>query len=181
MENTTKQPTTIKENMENLKEIEATEIVSERNDHSPNHPGFLRIQRDWSDVPSMADQSQRDENNINVLMEKYKPDELAQYLAQRNINRMEITDHDFSQEPNLQNAMNSAYEIKELFNSLDEEIKYRFRGKPAEFLKFCSNPQNQAQLEKWGLHNLKEPVKPKIDEVEKTAKPVQSTEPVPKT
>lgn len=149
--------------MDQIQEIEPKTLITNRFtgeivDQIPSDakPGEYRIQRDWTEVPSHTDQSQRDENNINVLMEKYKPDELAQYLAQKNGHRPEINNHDFSEEPTLQNAMNSAYEINKIFESMPEQIQKYFDRKPAQFLEFCENPQNIPQLKEWGLYNLKE-------------------------
>lgn len=114
-------------------------------------PGEYREQQCFADCPSQADQSQRDENNINVLMKKYKPDELAAYLAAKNLQRPEIINHDFSEEPELMQAMNVAKKIEDQFNELPESIRVMFKGKPAEFLKYCENPKNRKQLETWGL------------------------------
>ena len=147
--------------METIKEIQCKQLVTNRltgeilESIPPNSKrGEYRIQQCFADVPSQADQSQRDENNISLLVKKYKPDELAQYLALKNQSRTPIEDHDFSEEPNLQEAMNSAYQIKEQFASLPEEIQFKFRGNPVEFLKFCANPQNLKQLEQWGLATI---------------------------
>jgi len=142
---------------EQVKHIEAKTIIINRFsgeivDSVPegSKPGEYRIQQDFSDVPSHADQSQIHENNIAMMVEKYKPDELAAYLAAKNLNRQPIEDHDFSQEPELMHAMNSAYQIQKQFDELPDTLKNFFK-KPAKFLEFCENPKNRAQVEKWGL------------------------------
>lgn len=130
-------------------------------------PGEYRVQQDYSDVPSHTDQTQIDENNITKLMEKYKPDELAAYLSAKNANRQLIQDHDFSQEPDLMGAMNAAYQIQSEFDKLPEVIKLLFKGKPAEFLKFCENPKNRPQLEAWGIAKKAEEIVKKQEDPKK--------------
>lgn len=46
--------------------------------------GTLRMQQDFRYCPTMAEQHTAHLTNINYLMERYKPDELAAYLAARN-------------------------------------------------------------------------------------------------
>lgn len=125
--------------------------------------GRYRIMEDYSDVPSQTDQSQRDENNIALLVQKYKPDELAHLLAAKYGHKQEINNYDFSQEPDHQEAMNIVYRIREEFNSLPEQIKYLFKGKPSEFLKFADNPQNLKQLVEWGLAEKIEKIKQELN------------------
>lgn len=61
--------------------------------------GSIREQQDFEFCPSMAEQHTAHLTDINYLIEKYKPDELAAYLAARTQYRQEIVGHDFSQEP----------------------------------------------------------------------------------
>lgn len=143
---------------EQIKHIEAKTIIVNRFTgevvpHIPPDakPGEYRIQQDFSEVPSLADQSQRDENNVALMVQKYAPDELAQYLALKNANRQPIENHDFSEEPELMYAMNSAIAIQQQFDELPKTLRDFFHNKPAEFLKFCENPKNRAQVEAWGL------------------------------
>lgn len=141
-----------------IKSVEAKKIIINRFtgelvDSIPegSKPGEYREQLDFSDCPSQTDQSQIHENNITKLMEKYAPDELAAYLAAKNHQRPEINNHDFAEEPELMYAMNTAYQIQSEFDKLPNHIKLLFRGKPAEFLKFCENPKNKKQLLAWGI------------------------------
>lgn len=136
----------------NLSDLEAIELITIRSD------GSIRIQQDFTHCPSMTDQSQKDTNDINVLMKKYKPDELAMFLASKGQNKQEIIGHDFSQEPNLQEANNVVYRIKQEFNELDPMLQARFQYKPAEFLKFAENPQNIPQLQAWGIYKKATPI-----------------------
>lgn len=143
-----------------IKDIESKTIIIDKKSGEvlkslpPNfnqEPGRYRVQQDFSECPSQTDQSQIHENNINELMKKYKPDELAAYLTAKNSYKKEINNHDFSQEPSLMQAMNKAKEIQDEFEKLPQGIQLLFKGKPAEFLKYADDPKNRPQLEKWGL------------------------------
>lgn len=112
--------------------------------------GSVRIQQDFSNCPTMAEQHTAHLTDINYLMKKYKPDELAAYMAARAQYRQEILGHDFSQEPNLQEAHNIVLRSKQEFEALDEELKSNFRNH-VEFLKFIDNPANAEKMIKLGL------------------------------
>lgn len=117
--------------------------------------GSVRIQQDFSKCPSMAEQHTADSTDINVLMERYQPDELAAYIAARNSHRSEIIGHDFSTEPDLQEAQNVVYRIRQNFEALPEEIRRNFKNH-VEFMKFIDNPDNQEKMVKMGLLTKKE-------------------------
>lgn len=112
--------------------------------------GTLREQQDFSNCPSLAEQQTAHLTDINYLMEKYKPDELAAYIAARNTQRPEIIGHDFSKEPSLMEAKNIVYRSKQEFEALPDDVKSSFKNH-LEFLKFCDNPANQEKLIKMGL------------------------------
>lgn len=117
--------------------------------------GTMKVQLDFSNCPSMAEQHTAHLSDINYLIARYKPDELAAYITARNQYRQEILGHDFSEEPNLQEAKNVVVQLKKDFEALPEEIKTQFRSH-VEFLKFIDNPANQAKMIKLGLLTQKE-------------------------
>lgn len=112
--------------------------------------GSLRIQQDFTFCPTLAEQHTAHLTDLNYLIAKYKPDELAAYMAARNQYRQEIKGHDFSSEPDLQEAKNITYYMKKNFEALPEEIKIQFKNH-VEFLKFIDNPANQEKMIKLGL------------------------------
>lgn len=119
--------------------------------HETKRPnGSTRYQLDFSNCPTLAEQHTAHLTNINYLMEKYKPDELAAYLAARNQYRQEILGHDFASEPNLQEARNVIYRSKQEFEELPDEIKHSFKNH-LEFLKFIDNPANAEKMLKLGI------------------------------
>lgn len=139
--------------------------------------GSTRIQQDFENCPSMAEQHSAHETDINHLISKFQPDQLQAYLNLRNQMRPEITDHDFSREPDMQNAKNEIYRLKQAYADLPEEITNNFRSLP-EFLKFIDNPQNEEKMIKLGLLN-KAALK-QFKPTEPEPKPKEPTDP-PKT
>lgn len=112
--------------------------------------GSRRLQYDYSFCTSRTDVHSAHLTDLNYLIEKYKPDELAQYIAARSQYRAEILGHDFSQEPNLQDAKNLIYKSRQEFENLPEDIRMHFRSH-LDFLKFMENPQNKEKAIKIGL------------------------------
>jgi len=112
--------------------------------------GSLRIIHDYSNCPTMAEQHTAHLTDINYLIKKFRPDEFAAYISQKNANRQSIEGHDFSQEPDLQGAMNIKYKLKKSFEELPDDVKMHFSNH-IEFLKFIDNPANAAKMLKLGL------------------------------
>lgn len=132
--------------------------------------GSVRYQLDFSNCVTMTEQRTAHLTDINYLIKKYKPDELAAYIQARNQYRLEILNHDFSEEPNIQDAMNVVYRSKQEFEALDEDIKSRFLNH-VEFLKFIDNPQNVEKMYKMGILTKKQVEAIKIPEPEPIASP----------
>lgn len=116
--------------------------------------GTLRYALDFSNCPTMAEQHTAHLSDINYLMEKYKPDELAAYMAAR-ASRPEIVGHDFSQEPNMQEGMNITLQLRKNFEALPEELRVQFKNH-VEFLKFIDNPANVEKIIRLGLATKQE-------------------------
>lgn len=117
--------------------------------------GRLRVQHDFSNCPTLTEQHSGHLTDINYLMSKYQPDELAAYIAAKNAHRQEILNHDFSVEPSLQDAQNVIYQMKRNFEALPDDIKIHFKNH-VEFLKFIDNPANQEKMIKLGIMTKKE-------------------------
>lgn len=122
---------------------------------SINGAGTLRVQFDYSNCPTMAEQHTAHLSDINYLMEKMQPDALAQYIAARNSHRVPIEGHDFTKEPSLQDGLNAVYLAKQNFFNLPEDLQSQFRS-PLEFYKFIDNPANQEKMIKMGILTKKE-------------------------
>lgn len=112
--------------------------------------GTLRIQQDFSNCPTLAEQHTAHLTNINYLMETYKPDELAAYIGARAAYRKEILNHDFHSEPSMQDAMNVVLASRQQFDQLPDDVKMNFKNH-VEFLKFIDNPKNSEKMIRLGL------------------------------
>lgn len=112
--------------------------------------GTIRQQQDFSNCPSLAEQHTAHLSDLNYLINKYKPDELAAYIAARSQHKREILGHDFTKEPDLQEAMNVVLRSKKEFEALPEEIRKNFQNH-LEFIKFIDNPANAEKMVKMGL------------------------------
>lgn len=113
--------------------------------------GSRRVSFDYSNCPSMCEQHTVKSTNINYLIEKFQPDELAAYIAAKNSHRAEVVGHDFSQEPNLQEAKNKVLEMRQAFEQLPKHIRDQFNNNHVQFLKFLDNEKNCDKLIELGL------------------------------
>lgn len=112
--------------------------------------GTIRRQLDFSNCPTMTEQHTGHLTDLNYLIKKFKPDELAQYISARSQHRVEVLGHDFSEEPSPQEARNVIYQSKKAFSELPEEIRTQFPNH-LEFMKFIDNPANAEKMIKLGI------------------------------
>ncbi|AXH77083.1 MAG: internal scaffolding protein [Microviridae sp.] len=141
--------------MEN-QEIEKSGTLGEMQIIETRRPdGSLAVTFDYEFCPSQTEQHSAHLSDLNWLIERFKPDELAAYMAARNSYRQEILGHDFSLEPSLQDAKNTVLQVQELMEKLPIEVRSQFQT-PLDFLKFIDNPQNQDALIKSGLATKKD-------------------------
>lgn len=117
--------------------------------------GKLKVLIDASDCISLTDTTGVEEADINKLVEKYSPNELANFLAQRSMAKPLITGRDLSQEPGRMETMNEVYRLQSLFNELSSEVHAHFKT-VTQFLKFADDPKNVDQLIRLGLVTKKE-------------------------
>lgn len=58
---------------------------------------------------------------------------------------------EFAQVTDFHGAMTLIAEARQAFGQMPAETRYRFHNDPAEFVDFCSNPENRAEMRKMGL------------------------------
>lgn len=152
-----------------LNELIINETIRESN-------GSTRYALDFSNCPTMAEQHSAHLTDINYLIQKYKPDELAAYMAARAVHRQEILGHDFTQEPDLQEAKNIVLKSKQEFNNLPDEVRKHFANH-LEFLKFIDNPANEKKMLELGILTKKQIDAVKLEEpTANTATPMTTQE-----
>lgn len=94
---------------------------------------------------SLAQQHQRDEADINVIVKRFG---VTGHLPV--VERLPLTE-DFDEVFDYRSALDQLNAAKAAFMQLDGEMRYRFHNNPAEFVEFCSNPDNLPELRKMGL------------------------------
>jgi len=60
---------------------------------------------------------------------------------------------DFENVVDFHTAMNAIAQAGEAFDRMPAQVRARFHNNPAEFVDFCSDPANVAEMEKLGLTN----------------------------
>lgn len=147
-----------------LPSMEELNVVKEVVTSRPN--GSVRIQQDFTNCPSLAEQHTAHLTDINYLMKKYKPDELSAYMAARASYRAEILGHDFSTELDLQDAKNVIYKSRQEFEALPDKIRSSFASH-VEFLKFIDNPANAQKMLDLGILTQRQVDNLKVEETAK--------------
>lgn len=97
------------------------------------------------DDPSLAVQSERDDCDINVIMERFGHGvPLPQSLRIPSYG-------DFTGVSDYRSALELISEADDSFMQLPADVRSRFQNDPARFVDFCSDPRNAAELQAMGL------------------------------
>lgn len=110
--------------------------------------------------PSLAQEHLLDETDINTIVKRFGiTGELPQVSAP--------TYQDFDGIFDFHTAAIAIREAQESFDSMDANVRYRFNNSPADFVDFCSNPDNYHEATKLGL------IFPQSEEVGETPIPTK--------
>jgi len=90
-------------------------------------------------------QAFRDECDINILLKRYAKSGGLPLESKTKLYG------DFSSVPTYMEACDIVARAEEQFMALDANIRARFQNNAAEFLGFCTNPQNLDEMVKLGL------------------------------
>lgn len=94
---------------------------------------------------TLTQQNQEADANINNIVRKYtQTGEIPIH------NRPPLVE-DFALVQNFQDAMNLIVESKATFMEQPADVRNRFNNDPAQFVEFCSNEENRADMRKMGL------------------------------
>ena len=94
---------------------------------------------------SLAVQSERDECDINFIMQKFGRTGQLPVMSSLPLNG------DFTGVFDFQSAMNLIVEAERSFMSLPADLRSRFGNDPAKFVDFCSDESNLDEMRKLGL------------------------------
>lgn len=109
-----------------------------------------------NEEPTMTQQSDANETDINVIMAKYQQTgQLPRVLT-------EPLFGDFTDAPDYRTAVETINAANAAFMEIPAKIRAQFGNDPAEFMKFAGDPKNKEELQKLGL--LKDAPKPTIEQ-----------------
>lgn len=94
---------------------------------------------------SLAVQEGREEADINTIVKRFG------LTGQFPVGLISPVYGDFSGLNSYHEAANAIAQANETFDELPAEIRNRFMNDPGQFVDFAVNPENRAELEKWGM------------------------------
>lgn len=100
---------------------------------------------EWIETPSLAKQAFKEECDINVIVYRFG---LAGKMPQ---NVRAPTYGDFTNVPTYQEALNALVQAQRSFEAMPARVRARFENDPGQFVDFCSDPANLAELRQMGL------------------------------
>lgn len=117
--------------------------------------------------PTLAQQQFADDNDPNLIMERYaRTGDLSLLQARSN-----GVFGDFTTAPDYREALNRVTEAQSMFSQLSAKVRARFNNDPAEFLEFFNDSSNLEEAVKLGLIDPDAPsLKPAAPATPKTVK-----------
>lgn len=101
--------------------------------------------RTVNNEPSMTQQADRMDTDINVIMARYeKTGQLPRILTQPLYG-------DFTNVPTYRESVERIQAADAAFMEIPAKIRAEFDNDPQKFIEFATNPENTEQLTKWGL------------------------------
>ena len=102
-----------------------------------------------TDKPSRTQQNFGEECDINTIVRRFG---LGYKLPE---SFRTPTYGDFTGIDNYQDALHAVMAAGDEFMKVPAEVRYRFNNDPAEFVAFCSDERNRAEMDKLGLLSTK--------------------------
>jgi phage internal scaffolding protein len=114
-----------------------------------------------------AQQHQKDDCNINIIMERVAKREVVP------LNLKSPAYGDFSNVPDFQEANNRLIQAKEEFMKVPAKVRKKFNNDEGEFIAFVNNPENMSELLEMGLV---EKVRPDpVEEMQKSLSAIEKS------
>jgi len=130
-----------------IKEKKMKVVIRTAYDDMPDKGLFF----DHEKEPSLTVQSEKDNCDINVLMEKYQKSGVLPVVQTSPVYG------DFSQIPDYQDMRNRLIDAENAFMALPAKIRREFDDDPAEFMDFIHDPKNADRLVEMGLREAPKP------------------------
>ena len=118
--------------------------------------GTKRFQIKFDQNDGRTQQHQKDECDINLIIQRHTPEQIALMATQNEGQYGDATSVDYHAAQNIIANANS------MFNDLPSEIRSQFDNDPAAFLDFTSNEENYAEMRKMGIMSPEPYVEPII-------------------
>ncbi|MBT6757513.1 MAG: hypothetical protein HOA84_04205 [Candidatus Jacksonbacteria bacterium] len=107
--------------------------------------GTKRFQIKFDQNDGRTQQHQKDECDINLIIKRHTPEQIALMATQNEGQYGDATSVDYHAAQNIIANANT------MFNDLPSEIRNQFDNDPAIFLDFTSNEENYAEMRKMGI------------------------------
>ncbi|QXP08210.1 MAG: internal scaffolding protein [Arizlama microvirus] len=120
-----------------------------------------------NEEPTLTQQSDAQEANINVIMERYQTSGQLPKMLQEGIYG------DFSNVTDYRTAVETIRAAEDAFYEIPAQIRQKFDNNPDNFIKFATDPSNKQALQEMGLANADK--KPTIEE--ETLKAIRDLKP----
>lgn len=124
-----------------------------------NDDGIVIKVQSRNDEPTLTDQTQKDQCDINNIMKKYLGKiHLVPTPTQGKYG-------DFSQLPSYQQSLHIIKEAQDSFNSLPAQVRKKFSNNPSEMIQFLEDETNNEEAYKLGLKikpEIKQPTEAEI-------------------
>lgn len=130
--------------------------------------------------PSRTEQSHKDACDINNIVKRMKPHEMAQLIERNAQAGMYV---DLPDNTDYQSAITTVMQAEASFNSLPSKVRERFNHDPSLFLTFATNSANIDELRALGLAapSLPAAVPPAPPAAQSTTSQTLSPNPAPST
>lgn len=110
---------------------------------------------DCSGDPGQTDQSQKDDCDVNVIVDRFMKTGVMPNMEGNPIYG------DFASVPDYQNALDLVARAQEQFDGLDAKTRKRFDNDPLAFLDFVNDPKNTKEMIDLGLATERKTEAPK--------------------
>jgi phage internal scaffolding protein len=107
--------------------------------------GTKRFQIKFDQDDGRTQQHQKDECDINLIIKRHSPEQIALMATQNEGHYGDATSVDYHAAQNIIANANT------MFNDLPSEIRNQFDNDPATFLDFTSNEANHAEMREMGI------------------------------
>lgn len=111
-------------------------------------------------LPSMTKQEFRDETDINNILRQYKVTGMINHI---NAQAAQGKYEDLPDPLDFQASLHLVRDAQAAFDSLPSRIRDRFQNNANAFLEFCSDPRNQAEMQKLGISPAPAPEAPPLE------------------